>query len=362
MQLRKALADVAELIYVDAPHLLPLWYRPRKEGGAGAEETQQPQPQEGAQQQAQQQQQQQQHAAAAGVSNSGYLELDWICSAVADDNDDDGERSPRAAHTGATKQHAMAPKLPPCIHKRAWLLSPELLQLSQQFREAEATGAAAAWEQAPAGFIEQQQLERQTEGWDESLRVVAAALEQHAPIDGVLGFSQGAAVATVLCAMQQLQQQKKAAGADDDDSSSSSIKGSSTTAQGSSTTVQGSSSSSSSKGGSSNSRPEQELERWLPRFRFVVLASGFPSPSPSHAALLAAAGPLRLPSLHVFGGAGGRDTAVSAELSEGLANAFDPAEGRRLVRSGGGHDVPRTRPLISAVHQFLVAQRLGFCE
>jgi hypothetical protein len=47
--------------------------------------------------------------------------------------------------------------------------------------------------------------------------------------------------------------------------------------------------------------------------RFAILASGYPPPGPEAAALLAAAGPLRLPSLHVFGGGAGARVAQGGE-------------------------------------------------
>ena len=43
-----------------------------------------------------------------------------------------------------------------------------------------------------------------------------------------------------------------------------------------------------------------DAEPWPP-LRFAVMCSGFPSPCPEHQQLLAAEAPLRLPSLHIYG-------------------------------------------------------------
>jgi predicted esterase len=182
------------------------------------------------------------------------------------------------------------------------------------------------WEPAPSSLPADQELASQSEGWDESLRALRAALAQHAPVDAVLGFSQGAAVAAVLCAMQQQEQQEQQQDKGPPPQTPAAAAAAAATG------------------------PPPPPH---PPLRFAILLSGFPSPSPAHAALLAAAGPLRLPSLHVFGAAGA-DRAVAARLSEALADAFDPAAGRRLARrGGGGHGVPRTRALVGAVQEFV---------
>jgi len=83
--------------------------------------------------------------------------------------------------------------------------------------------------------------------------------------------AQGAAVAAVLCALQQQQQQQRAAGA----------RGACAGAGGC----------------------------WPP-LRMAVLCSGFSSPCAEHAEVLRAQAPLRLPSLHIYGGARHADRQV----------------------------------------------------
>jgi hypothetical protein len=202
-----------------------------------------------------------------------------------------------------------------------------------------------------------QRLEAQTEGWRASLAALRGALRRHAPVDGIMGFSQGAAAAAVLCALQQQgrqqgrrqqEQQQEGPGFD-------------------------------------VGRPTPEEEDEPPPLRFAVLLSGFPSPRPEHARLMAAAGRLQLPSLHMFAAAGdcgeggeagsgsgggggggggegggparGGDWAVPVALSEALAAAFNPAAGRRTARAAGrGHDVPRAAARCREVRDFIVAQ------
>ena len=83
-----------------------------------------------------------------------------------------------------------------------------------------------------------EQWAEQSEGWEASRAVIAEALSAHAPIDGILGFSQGAAVAALAA---------------------------------------------------SHFRD----------LRFAILCSGYAPTAPPFASLLAA--PLPLPSLHIFG-------------------------------------------------------------
>jgi hypothetical protein len=114
LELRKALSDVAELIFVDAPHLLPLWYRPREEGGAA----------DANHHRLQQQQQQKEEEGGGEINHQQQQE---------EEQEDEGDSAlPPVA--------AAPPKLPPRVHKRAWLLSPELLKLSRRLRAAADAG------------------------------------------------------------------------------------------------------------------------------------------------------------------------------------------------------------------------------
>jgi predicted sulfurtransferase len=134
------------------------------------------------------------------------------------------------------------------------------------------------------------------DGWVESLALLRRVLVEDGPYDGVLGFSQGAAVAAAATAALE------------------------------------------------------STEEPLP-FRFLMLCSGFvPSPSAgAPATLLDAKALLRCPSLHIIGRA---DTQVSPSASATLAEHFtDPT----IVEHDGGHILPATNRLVQQYKAFLQA-------
>ncbi|EFJ49333.1 hypothetical protein VOLCADRAFT_120801 [Volvox carteri f. nagariensis] len=353
--LRKKLRDLADFVFVDAPHTLPFFVKPGANvvaggGGGGVDD-----------------------------ANSTYhggpdeLLLDTGCGIKGNGSsscgnvealmrDDDGELEEEVAVNGRAVQLSQAftrssegavgaapppPPPPPPAAKRAWLLPPE------QYGGGAATGNGDGWQEAPA-YVDELQYTRQTEGWEESLAAVQAAVRHLGPFDGVFGFSQGASVAAVLCALQQLQQRRR------------------------------------------QKRPCQEHnhpERPSPQqqhhnhhhhhhgnvtdagagpdgcdfgFRFAILASGFPSPLPLHRELMAAAGPLELPSLHVYGSAGasgacgGADRQISPRESESLSAMFSCAGGRRrCLCHQSGHLIPATKGHAATFRTFLAAQLLS---
>uniref|UniRef100_A0A8C5WVU3 Esterase OVCA2 n=1 Tax=Laticauda laticaudata TaxID=8630 RepID=A0A8C5WVU3_LATLA len=121
-----------------------------------------------------------------------------------------------------------------------------------------------------------------------ALRALAAALAALGPVDGVLGFSQGAALAGLLCALRE--------------------------------------------------RGDGRFP-----FRFALVVAGFPVAE----AAAAAAGALRVPSLHVFGEA---DRVIPAAESRALAERFaHPA----LLAHAGGHFVPAAAAQRAAYLGFL---------
>jgi hypothetical protein len=133
----------------------------------------------------------------------------------------------------------------------------------------------------------------QCAGWAESLAALVAALRLHAPIDGLLGLSQGAAVAAAAAA--ELQRSGEALG--------------------------------------------------VAPPRLVWLAGGFVPPPPAGSALQADA-PLRLRSLHVFGG----DDYVSAAASEALAACFAAPT---TLRHAAGHLLPTGAADVARYAEFL---------
>ncbi|NXC31857.1 OVCA2 Esterase, partial [Campylorhamphus procurvoides] len=119
---------------------------------------------------------------------------------------------------------------------------------------------------------------------------VAAALAERGPFDGLLGFSQGAALAAMVCALRA---------------------------------------------------------RGDPRFpvRFAVLVAGFASRAPEHEHFYR--DPIALPTLHVVGDT---DGVIAAALSRELARCFvEPV----LLAHPGGHFIPAAAEQKKAYLEFL---------
>ncbi|XP_072209345.1 esterase OVCA2 [Excalfactoria chinensis] len=146
------------------------------------------------------------------------------------------------------------------------------------------------WWFSRPGTFEASEAADEPAGLEESLQAVAAALRERGPIDGLLGFSQGAALAAMVCAMSA---------------------------------------------------------RGDPRFpvTFAVLVAAFASRSPAHRHFYRQ--PIALPSLHVVGDA---DAVIAAHLSAELARCFvEPV----VVTHPGGHFVPVAAPQKEAYLDFL---------
>ncbi|GLI64783.1 hypothetical protein VaNZ11_008187 [Volvox africanus] len=339
--LRKKLRDLAEFVFVDAPHSLPFFV---KAAAGGSQDT----------------------AGGAEINAvdrgdhamAPYMDVDGSAATGASYNADTDEdvgqdTGPAVAlERSAVRQEvdAVAPVLPPLVAKRAWLLPLELYGgvtsvVGASDGEAGPLTPPDNWKDAPS-FVDELQYTRQTAGWQESLAAVQTAVRQLGPFDGVFGFSQGAAVAAVLCALQQRQQQWR------QERAALSVPGAAPP-QGPESGGQAEA----HKGGGIMSDCDSG-------FRFAVLASGFPSPLPEHRELMAAVGPLELPSLHVYGsgaaaggnaGAGGNfDRQISPFESEALAAAFSCAGGRRrFLRHQSGHLIPATKSHAATFRAFL---------
>lgn len=116
-------------------------------------------------------------------------------------------------------------------------------------------------------------------GLEESIEAVKTAVKDLGPFDGILGFSQGAALVAMLCALQ-----------------------------------------------------EQKLQPDF-NFRFAILVAGFRSACSQHQQFYK--GPvITIPSLHVFGQ---DDRVIPEEMSRDLLPAFD---GAQILFHPGGHFVP----------------------
>eukprot|EP00884_Botryococcus_braunii_P022116 jgi/Botrbrau1/8589/Bobra.0380s0010.1 len=186
------------------------------------------------------------------------------------------------------------------VPRRAWLVMPEHYGLQQD------TNAQVhdMWERAPDTIDEAQYL-RQVCGWEETYCTVSEALHNQGPFDGILGFSQGCAVAAAICALQM-----------------EALTSSSTNLD------------------------------WEP-LKFAILCSGYPSPLPEHASLLQRIGCIQMPSLHISG-SDQRDRQMSKRNACSLADWFS-LENRLVLHHEGGHTVPSNRLLMDQCRNFFAA-------
>eukprot|EP00928_Gymnodinium_smaydae_P042650 TRINITY_DN28688_c0_g1_i1.p1 TRINITY_DN28688_c0_g1~~TRINITY_DN28688_c0_g1_i1.p1 ORF type:complete len:214 (+),score=34.89 TRINITY_DN28688_c0_g1_i1:90-731(+) len=116
-------------------------------------------------------------------------------------------------------------------------------------------------------------------GADDAVTYVERFLRERGPFDGVLGFSQGACLAGLLCALQQRRQR------------------------------------------------DASLD-----FRFAIMCCGFASRDSQHAHLYE--GPIHVPSLHIIGS---RDWFFLRIMASNLASCFC---GAVVSYHDGGHDLP----------------------
>ncbi|CAO2832520.1 unnamed protein product [Amaranthus hypochondriacus] len=172
------------------------------------------------------------------------------------------------------------PPLKSCSKKYAWLVAPDFLKKE-----------ATDWEKTEMPF-DPLQYQQQTEGFAESLAYLKSVISNEGPFDGILGFSQGAAMVALLCAQK--------------------------------------------------GKIDQELG-----IRFVILCSGFAVDRAGYEK-----GSITCPSLHIFGNEEGADRQISSGSSRDLASYFD--DGCRVdIEHDSGHIIPTKPPYIDEVREFL---------
>jgi predicted esterase len=132
-------------------------------------------------------------------------------------------------------------------------------------------------------------------GWERSRKFLCERLAR-SRYDGIFGFSQGAAMTSLLVGLR--------------------------------------------------SRDQSRSEPW---FNFAVMVGGFESRDPSHAQIYARQGLYALPTLHLIGAV---DQIVAPETSLALAARFQRAE---VVMHRGGHIVPSDHSSSAKVASFLDA-------
>ncbi|KAL6622434.1 hypothetical protein ACP70R_032313 [Stipagrostis hirtigluma subsp. patula] len=172
---------------------------------------------------------------------------------------------------------------PPSVtakQKFAWLISPNSSCQAKQ-----------DWKVADAPF-DPLQYQQQTEGFEESYTFIENVISQMGNFDGVLGFSQGAAMAALLC-----RQQQKTYGS--------------------------------------------------PKFRFGIFCSGYPAPVGDFDSK-----PVNLPSLHCFGNREGHDRQIANRASIELAGLFKQ-DCCSVIEHDMGHIIPTRPPYIDQIKDFL---------
>ncbi|KAJ2158219.1 Ovarian cancer-associated protein 2 [Coemansia sp. RSA 552] len=138
-------------------------------------------------------------------------------------------------------------------------------------------------------------------GIGKSLRMIGKVLAEQGPFDGVLGFSQGAALAIVIAALLQ--------------------------------------------GGQASGGPLSLGDVDHPPFRFMVLAGAFELEVPEYSYLYADR--IDIPSLHL---AGEYDTVISPERSQQVRSFFVAPE---LFEFVGGHFIPQSPQCARVMRSFL---------
>ncbi|KAL9234902.1 hypothetical protein vseg_009717 [Gypsophila vaccaria] len=166
-----------------------------------------------------------------------------------------------------------------CNKKYAWLVDPAFRSKNE-----------IDWEKKSTPF-DPLQYQHQTGGVEESLSFLKSVFSKEGPFDGILGFSQGAAMTALLCAQK--------------------------------------------------GKYDPGLE-----FRFAIMCSGFAVNLEGHEE-----GSLTCPSLHVFG-AGGGDRQISSNFSRNLASYFEDGC-RVIIEHDSGHIIPTRPPYIDEVKEFL---------
>uniref|UniRef100_A0A383VLT9 Serine hydrolase domain-containing protein n=1 Tax=Tetradesmus obliquus TaxID=3088 RepID=A0A383VLT9_TETOB len=323
--LQRKLADIATFVFIDAPYVLPLWYKP-----ATAELQQIEQELETAQHVHHQSQRAPNQASAQAKAASRQQLGAPSC----------GLPAPKRAWLLSTDLLAAQPQLQAMFQQQQLLLQQQQQQQQQhpvdpgvcaQDTAAEpAAAASAGWQVAPADVATADQHSSQCHGWQASWKIIQEALSNSSSgslgvqqVDGLLGFSQGAAVVTAVVAQLQQQQQQQQQHA-----------GSTGVTSGLGVQLQ------------------QQLQP-----RFAILASGFVSPAPEHRQLLQQQQPLQLPALHVYAAAGesggcSGDRQIQQRLSDELYQLWEPSS-RQCILHDGGHLIPCRRDIVSDIRTFL---------
>ncbi|KAJ7977847.1 Rhodanese-like domain-containing protein 6 [Quillaja saponaria] len=176
-------------------------------------------------------------------------------------------------------QPSPPPPLENCKKKFAWFVAPDC-----NGRD------GSDWKIADGPF-DPLQYQQQTDGLDISLTHLKSVFSQEGPFDGILGFSQGAAMAAVVSAQERLKSEMN--------------------------------------------------------FRFVILCSGF-----SLNLVEMGCGLIKCPSLHIYGSDHGKDRQIANQASKELAFLYDSGCSV-VIEHDRGHIIPTRSPYIDEIKDFL---------
>lgn len=183
-----------------------------------------------------------------------------------------------SCHSSASEQ--ISPPSNHCSRKFAWLV------------DADYNGKHdTEWKMAKSPF-DSLQYQQQTEGFERSIEYLKTVFSEKGPFDGILGFSQGAAMAALVSAHRE------------------EFKG--------------------------------EID-----FRFVILCSGFCVNMGGYEE-----GSINLPSLHIFGHKEGKDRQIDCEASKQLTSLFENGCSV-IIEHDSGHIIPTRSPYIGEIKDFL---------
>ncbi|KAE8151891.1 serine hydrolase FSH [Aspergillus avenaceus] len=175
-------------------------------------------------------------------------------------------------------------------------------------------------------------------GLGDGLSAVAKVLGEEGPFDGVIGFSQGAAVAAMVAALLETGRKDAFTFFADEAAASDGVAAGEGRAAG-------------------MAFPESFVGLSHPPFKFALCYSGFRSPGPRYRAFYERPA-VQTPILHVLGSL---DAVVDDSRSRALieACAGEPGKEGKVVWHPGGHFLPSQRPYLDAAVKFIREQLEG---
>lgn len=186
----------------------------------------------------------------------------------------------------------------PCDRNDGTLLEQSRPRLGWLLTEAQYKALECGHSIEEVDVMDEDQYSKQTYGWDTSIEVLDELLDTRT-YDCVLGFSQGASVAALLCARECMR---------------------------------------------------DEPTR---RFKCSIIISGYPVEIMDEYLLQGTSnGKVNMPTMHIFGDSS-KESQIPVKESQALADVFD-ARSRRILQTSQGHLVPSSREDIACIGDFLM--------